>query len=192
VRSSLIPLVLVLFGGGCLGPRETLSVRYFSVDPLVTGSVEGEQGSPVKLRLRHVVAADYLRDRFVWRSGREYGFDETRRWTELPVAYVQRAFEEALFDSGRALRSEGHSGWTLDLRLEAFERALNEGALIARCRVRLQLSDAEGNGLLDSGFVAEQLIGGAGGADVAAALEVALGNAVRAATDEVLAIAQGG
>ena len=189
LSSRIILLALACCGVSCFSPRETLSIQYFAVDaPAVVAATDG---APFDLRLRRITCGDHLRERFVWARAGEYGFDETRRWTQMPIAFVQRALEGALFDSGAAQRQEGVGALTLDVRVEAFERTLDAAGDQARIVLHVAVANAVGRGKLSRAYEALEPIDGTSGTAIAAAFSRALSDVVAAVTQAVVATNKG-
>jgi cholesterol transport system auxiliary component len=95
--------------------------RYFSPETATT-SASPIAPSGLELRLGRVNAADYLRDRIVFRdSAYEVGYYEERRWTETPESYVRRELGRALFDRRGVRQIMYGAGSTLDVDVIAFE-----------------------------------------------------------------------
>ena len=94
-------LVGVLVLGGCLF-RAPEPARFFRPGSAMLDAVEpdgagGRAAEGIPVRVQSVRSDVFLRERIVWRvSPVEYGVYEERRWTDLPVHYVERALRTRL------------------------------------------------------------------------------------------------
>lgn len=183
-RCALLAAVLL---AGCLsglgGTPQRL--RYFSAAAPPGGAGPVREDVP-PIRLRQVTAASHLGERMVWRlSGVEYGFYETRRWTEQPVAWVQAALARELFEKRGVRRTRALASPTLDVHLAAFDEVLQperraEVALVVR------FYGPEGDAWLEHTLVRSEPVEGEDPADVAQAMSRVLGTATRDAATMVL------
>ncbi len=177
---------------GCLsnlGPGEPTPIRYYAADPPPGEALERAEGQrPLpQLRLRRVRAASHLRERTVWRSSEvEYGFHETRRWTEMPATFLERALARELFERHGFRRTERAIGLALDVELEAFEEVLRPRHE-ARVVLALSLVQTGNEVRLAERFETRVPIGGDDGADTARAIRAALGEVVAQAAQAVVA-----
>jgi len=184
---TLFLVAVALGSSACLTslvPGEPPTLRYFSAAPPVP-SLSAQPERPPHLRLRTVEAAAHLRERMVWRSSEvEYGFYETRRWTELPGAWLAAALGRELFEARGLVRDEGLAAPVLDVVLTHFEERTGsprsaQAALVAR------LFSPAGVALLERTFEAGVPLEGKAPEEVAQALSRALQEVVRAACSEV-------
>jgi ABC-type uncharacterized transport system auxiliary subunit len=124
-----------------------------------------------------VFAADYLRDRMVWRRGVEVGFHDLLRWTEPPANYVQARLEQELFVR-RGLRRVTRPGApSLTVELLAFDEVL-EPAHEALVTLSALLTDPSQVAFLERSISVRRPIAGERAEDVALALGEALAQAV--------------
>lgn len=181
-----------VLGAGCvdLAPREVTPIRYFSADVptgSALGSDPGPSGSPPNslLRLGHVRSAEHLGDRIVWRGGDvELGFHEDLRWSEPPVAYLDRRLRRALIDGGGGLPRSDQA-----LEVHATLLALEElrvGPHEGRATVLVELRDSRGRVELVREFEARAAVEGDDGAAIARGLDAALRAVVAEAAAAVL------
>ncbi len=122
-------------------------LRFFSVEVASADAsiVPGGQ----ELRLRRVLAAGHLRERFVWSSSEvERGFYDFRRWTEPPAAFLERLLVHELFEVQGLRRSEALQASTLDATLVALEEDLGAEPA-AHARLLVHLTGPDGASLLD-------------------------------------------
>jgi len=124
--SRRLTLAFGLLLSACLSPRQAVEPRYFSAAgpaPTVSAAASAQPTGP-ELRLRRVFAADYLRDRMVWRRGVEVGFHDLLRWTEPPASYLEARVSQELFER-RGLRRVIRPGApSLAVELLAFDDVL--------------------------------------------------------------------
>lgn len=138
-------LVVALAPAGCLSfPKgEPPAVRAFDPLPhLDTGADASSSAAttPLPLRIGRVGAAEHLRERMVWRIGDvEVGFYDDRRWTELPVRYLERALGDELHRRRPPAGGAGAAAaGVLDVRLESFAEAVrprHEAVVVLRFSV---------------------------------------------------------
>ena len=183
--SARIVLALGLLLSGCLTPRPPADPRYFSPAAApVARDAAPRSGPGPELRLRRVFAADYLRDRMVWRRGVEVGFHDLLRWTEPPANYVQARLEQELFVQ-RGLRRVTRPGApSLTVELLAFDEVL-EPAREALVTLAVLLTDASQVSFLERTISVRHPIAGERAEDVALALGEALAEAIRELGGEV-------
>ena len=185
--ARLAVTALLLPVAGCLSdlvPGEPPLVRYFSAAaPLGALSVQPETAPA--LRMRRVSSAAHLRERMVWRiSEVEYGFYETRRWTEQPVAWLERALEQELFEARGMTRSSAFDVPVLDVHLIGFEEVL-EPDHHARVAVIVHLFAPEGGAWVERTLEASEPITGSDPEQFAEAASSALAAVVRDAAAAV-------
>jgi uncharacterized lipoprotein YmbA len=122
-RAPGLAIVLVLLGG-CLA-RDASAPRYFRPDAVSLDASVDPRAEGVPVRLRSVRAADFLRERVVWRSSEvEYGMYEQRRWIELPVRYVERAIEGTIARTPGLRLTDAARAATLEVYVSAFDELL--------------------------------------------------------------------
>ena len=165
---------------GCLSslkPGDAPRTRFFNAAPPpgVVPAQPVELSEVPALRLRDVGSASYLGERLVWRaSDVEYGFRETRRWTEPPAAWLARSLARELFEV-RGLRR---------VELTAFEEVLAPERS-ARVEVVARLTAPDGVALLQRTIEARVPLSGDDPEEVARATASALGEVVRTVAGEV-------
>lgn len=119
----------------------TARVRVTSADGAAKTKAVGEvapAGGGVELRMGRVLAAAHLREKIAHRtSGHELTFYEERRWTERPDAYLRRALEQSLFESGVFVRVVSGDAPTLEVELLAFQEAKSPHVAELRFVVRV-------------------------------------------------------
>lgn len=177
-----IALGLGLLLSACLAPRQPAEPRFFSPATAEAASeVAARKEFPgPELRLRRVVASDYLRKRMAWRRGVEVGFHDLLRWTQSPASYVDASLARELFD-GRGLRRVTRPDATsLSVELVAFDDVL-EPAHEGVVTLAVLLLDRSRLALLDRTFSARRPIADDAPEEVARAL----GEALSAVVDEV-------
>jgi ABC-type uncharacterized transport system auxiliary subunit len=186
----LAALLFCVSLAGCLTPTPPAEPRYFTPGTSHStddeAGVTGVTGSGPQLRVRHVRAAAYLRDRMVWRRGVEIGFYDLLRWTEAPSRYAQSALEDELFERRGFRRSSTFPVTTLDATLESFDELLAP-AHEALVSLDVVLSDPKGVTLLERSFEARKPIAGDDPKAVADALGEALSEASRLVGEAVSA-----
>lgn len=188
LASSL--LGVALHGCALTSKAEPLSPRYFSPDlGVAEAGQRGTSPSGVALRLGRISAAAHLEERMAYRvSPTELGFDEERRWTEPPEAYLRRALSQELFERRGHRHVLSGAALTLDLELVGFEE-VRYGQRRARVSLQLVLSD-ERRVLVERAIDVEQAIDGGDDSEqaparVALALSRALARAVADVADVV-------
>ncbi len=178
-------LSLVLLLAGCLsglGAGDSQPLRFFSAALPQEPAVEVSGTSA--LRWDHLTASRHLRDRMVWRNGEvEFGYYETRRWTELPLVWVVRGLRSELLERHGVGETQEVSAPALDLELVGFEEQLVPHE--ARVALDLHLADAEGTTLLRARLEEREPIERDSGQAVARATRAALARLVTAAADEI-------
>lgn len=191
MRRALL-LVAALPLAGCLTRAEVAPARYFRPGPPpAIGEAPAAPGPRSPLRLRDVTAADHLRERMVWSTAaHEVGFYEQARWTEPPAAYVEDALSRALFERGPFVRASGADAPVLDVHVLAFEEVTErptDPAHQARVALHVLLTGPDGQALVERTIVGTAPLTGAEPEASAAAIGVAMDQAVRAAVEAVTA-----
>lgn len=121
----------------------TARVRVTSADGAAKAKAGGSEEAAaaaggVELRMGRVLAAAHLREKIAHRtSGHELTFYEERRWTERPDAYLRRALEQSLFESGAFVRVVSGDAPTLEVELLAFQEAKSPHVAELRFVVRV-------------------------------------------------------
>lgn len=185
MRTLLLLSCLAL--GGCLsglGEGDGTPIRFFSAqpDPDPKG-VTASEG--LELRVRHVTAARHLSDRMVWRaSDAEFGFYESRRWTELPVRWVEAALVQELREGHGVMKTDGLSALILDVHLIGFEERLDPHS--AEVSIQVAVSRPGAETLLDRRITRHVSIEEDSGDAVARATRMALSEAVQQAAGEIV------
>jgi len=143
----------------------------------MTASAPRAEPTGPELRLRRVFAADYLRNRMVWRRGVEVGFYDLLRWTEPPSHFVQARIEQELFERRGLRRAARPSARLLTVELLAFDDVLeptHEGVV----SLRVLLVDPPHVAALDRSFTTRRPIASDDPEEVARALGEALSEAI--------------
>ncbi len=170
-------LALLLAGcGGVLKPQPTAPIAYFTLED---APIEARARSPVRapLRLAPVRAAASLDDRIVWRRGPyETGFDDGRRWLDLPGPLVERALWRELYERRGLVLGTSLDAAQLEVDVERFEEVLTP-VHEARVVARVALIDAEGTAVFVRTVVASS--------PVEAAFPRAMGAAVAALASQI-------
>jgi uncharacterized lipoprotein YmbA len=168
---SLAPLLLL---AACVAPR--LEAHYYDPHPSdVAGDPATATTRPV--RLGHVTAAPYLRDRIVWRiADTELFFDEENRWAAPPERMVEEALRRDLDPRNGFPRSDAAGTATLDVHVAAFEVERGKGDVY----VRLEATLASPDGSLRRGTCeARQVATVSDNRSIATAMGIALAEAIR-------------
>jgi ABC-type uncharacterized transport system auxiliary subunit len=175
-------LLSALLATGCSTPP---GPRYFEATIPETTQARLKAG-PVLLRLRKVAAATQLDLRIMWRKGDvERGFYELERWSESPGYALWRALKSELFER-RGLRSGGPSApYALDVDLTAFEEILLPTHQV-RVRLEATLADKDERALRVETFESVLSVKNENAQDMARAMGIALGEAVRNLVDAVV------
>ena len=191
--SRLAPLALLCLGA-CLTPSEPPPVRYFSVMPSALEAVaarelpESSRAVGRVVRLRQFRSAGHLQERWVWRRGSEFGFADQLRWTDPPVAYLERALAHTLFEERGLRGSESNQAPVLDLELTAFDWIPGPQPEV-HLALTLRLEDRGRQATyLETSLTLSVPVGGAGESlDIARAMGRGLGQIVDEAADWVIA-----
>ena len=132
----------------CLVGGRPEAPRYFRPEPparvesTLDGAPQNASSGPA-LRLHRVTSAAHLKERIVWRtSDVEFGFYDTRRWTELPSHYVEQLLSRELFEVRGLRRATAGRTPLLEVALLAFEEVLRPRHQ-ARVELRVLLFDRE-------------------------------------------------
>ena len=188
---ALLLVAVALGSSACLAslvPGASPTLRFFSAAPPAS-SLSAQPERPLRLRLRRVEAAAHLRERMVWRASEvEYGFYETRRWTELPGTWLEAALGRELFETRGLVRDEGLAVPVLDVVLTHFEERTGAPPSVQSAIV-VRLFSPEGAALLERTFEASLPLEGSAPEEVAGALARSLQEVVRAACSEVARVA---
>jgi len=125
---------------GCLS--RPIEARYF--DPsLPEAPCDPAQVASRPVRLGHITAAPYLRDRIVWRlSENEVAFDEMNRWAAPPEMLLEDALSRYLVARNGFQRSDSASACTVSVHVVAFE--VERPAKDVLVRVLVTLRDPSG------------------------------------------------
>lgn len=168
-------ILALLLAASCLSIGEAEPLRYYRAETVAPArSAEAVAARGPELRLRRLDAAGHLRERIAVRvAPHQYELLEQDRWSEPPLAYVERALSRALFESDGLRRSESLSAPPLDVALLAFEevREPDPAAVVA---LAVRLFDADGRALLEREFVEREPLSEATLPALAAALTSAL------------------
>jgi ABC-type uncharacterized transport system auxiliary subunit len=110
------------------------------------------------LRLNRVTAASHLSERIVWRiSEVEFGFYDSRRWTEHPAHFVEQLLSRELFETHGLRRARAGRVPTMDVKLLAFEEVL-EPEHHARIELRILLLNGRSLSLLERTYTATEAV----------------------------------
>ncbi len=179
--------ILVLLVTGCaLTSRSTpVQIRYFS--PIAAtaakpaprplhASTAPAAGDLPRVRIGSITPSDHLREDIARRTSPfELELYPTRRWTEAPETYVQRALAEALFQHGGLAEAVSGPAVTLQVDVLAFEEVTTPAR---GGRVQLAYRLADERSVLASGVITvERPASGLGFVPVVAAIGEALDEA---------------
>ena len=177
----LSSLIVVCILGGCLAPKQSTEVRYYSINPLPLQDYHVARVWPVPLGVQPFTAATRYRDRILYRlSDVEVGFYEYDRWVELPEEMVTRAVMAVLRNSGlfrmvTLAPSVRPPAWLLRGEVIHFDEVRTPPVSQAECGLRLELRRADDEQLLWSKVLtASELLA----ADTTEALAQAMSQAV--------------
>lgn len=182
--------MLVLVTGCALASRSTpVEIRYFSpipaastkqTSPPLHASTAPEPRDLPRVRIGSVTPSDHLREDIARRTSPfELELYSTRRWTEAPETYVQRALSEALFDDRELAEAVSGAAVTLDVDVLAFEEVV---APRSGGRVELKYRLVDERSVLASGVITvERPASGPGFVPIVAAI----GNALDEATSQL-------
>jgi len=133
VRTTIASLLLL---GACVAGR--LEARYFDPHPPDI-LCDPPQATTRPVRLGHVTAAPFLRDRIVWRiSETEVAFDDANRWAAPPDRLAADALGRALVARNGFLRSDSVRAATLDVHVAAFEVERAKADVVVRLEATLR------------------------------------------------------
>ncbi|MFQ5515053.1 MAG: ABC-type transport auxiliary lipoprotein family protein [Myxococcota bacterium] len=148
--SKLRIALLLSLATGCLLGRPPEPPRYFRPEPVDRDAPPTLSSGPkATLRLQRVTEASHLGERIVWRvSDVEFGFYDSRRWTERPAHYVEEALSRELFEIRGLRRARAGRHASLEVELLSFDEVL-EPEHSARVELRVLLTDPEHLSLLE-------------------------------------------
>jgi cholesterol transport system auxiliary component len=188
---ALFAVCSTVAGCALTSKADALSFRYFEpMVPAPQGQV-APGGPRGELRLGRISAASHLRERRVVRKDdSEVAFDDERRWTERPDAYLRRALAHALYEEQGMKQSVSGQSPVLDCELLHFEE-VQEGGRTQKVRVGMvyALHD-ERSVLVGETFVVVVPIEGQGESGIVRAYEKALRQLVDRAVSKVTPAAQ--
>lgn len=149
----------------------------------------GAEASLTPLRINRVRSAAYLSERMVWRaSDVEFGFWDSRRWTEHPANYVEQQLARELFERRGLRRAQAGRVPALAVELLAFDDVL-EPVHQARVELRALLLDPQNLALLERTYEAAIPVEGNDPVQLSRAMGQALDEVVqRLATDVTAAL----
>jgi ABC-type uncharacterized transport system auxiliary subunit len=159
MRGRLLWALSLAGCGGLLSPRPTAPITYFTLED---GPAEARETSAVRtpVRLAPVRSAASLDERVVWRRGEyEAGFDEGRRWLDLPGPLLERALSRELYERRGLVYGLTLDAMQLEIDLERFEEVLSP-AHEARVVARVSLLDPAGTALFVRSFAAARPVTG--------------------------------
>ena len=187
------PIACAMLGflAACLATNDPQDIRYFAVEvPAPAQAAASAPQTELRFRLRRASSAAHLHERMVWRRSEvEYGFAEDRRWTEAPIAYVERALLDELVTVRGLVRSEALSAPALDIELFRFDEVIAP-VHAARVAFVLRLIAPDGGVLLDRTIAAQDPIEGRAAEDVVQAMSRALAAASHQAADALVSAMQ--
>lgn len=146
ILKSRAVMLAVLAGCALTSRSRPVEVRYFTPEP---ARVTRDRAAPApsrpddvaRIRLGRIEPSDHLREEIVHReSPYELAPYETRRWTEAPDAYVERALERALFADRPLEEALGGRALTLEVDVLAFEE-VRAPRHAGRVELRYRLTD---------------------------------------------------
>ena len=146
---------------GCVLGGRPEPPRYFQPD--LSRDSAAEDGSDTlargrSLRFNRVKSATYLSERMVWHtSDGEFGFYDSRRWTEHPSHYVEQQVARELFELRGLRRARAGRVPTLDIEVLSFDELIGP-AHEARVEVRVLLLDKRSVSILERSYVATKPI----------------------------------
>ncbi len=109
----------------------------------------GSEAAAAPLRLARMRSSAYLSERMVWRvSDVEFGFYDSRRWTEHPPHFVEQHLSRELFEVRGLRRARAGRVPILDVELLAFDEVL-EPEHETRIVLRAILMDGQNLSLLE-------------------------------------------
>ncbi len=186
----LLFFVLCAMPGCALTSKsDALVVRYFEPEVTSSGATKAAAtGAGPEVRLGRMSAASHLRDRRVVKRGAELVFDDEKRWTERPDAYLRRALARALFDEQGVKQAISGVAPVLDCELLHFEENEAENKTKSvRVGVVYAFHD-ERNVLAGETFSVDVPVEGEGDANVVRAYEKALRQVVDRIVSKVAAL----
>lgn len=130
--------IVVLGLASCALTRKSppLDIHYYA--PQSSEVAPASEPTEIKIRLGRVFAGSHLRSRIAYRASPiEIEFYETKRWTEPPEAFVQRALERMLI--ARGVLVTGGKALKLDVEVLGFEEV--RSPQVARVSLRYMLID---------------------------------------------------
>jgi len=156
----VVGLLLSLSACALLTKQSQPAPRYFTPEGELAARGAIQAASPVanaRLRLGRVGAAANLRERIAYRtSDHEIKYYDTRRWTDRPDAYLQRALSRALFERRGLIRVVSGAAPTLQVELTAFEE-ITQAPHRVRVEVTMLLYDQDFSGLQQTVRVEENV-----------------------------------
>lgn len=187
-------LLLLVTGCALTSRSAPVEIRYFSPiaaspakrasPPLHAGTAPAHGDLP-RVRIGSVTPSDHLREDIARRTSPfELQLYSTRRWTEAPETYVQRALAEALFSDRPIAEAVSGPAVTLHVDVLAFEEVV---APSAGGRVQLKYRLDDDRSVLASGIITvERRAAGRGFVSIVAAIGAALEDATAQLSDVVL------
>lgn len=175
-------LLLILTGCALTSRSAPVDIRYFSPiaaspaqhgSPLLHASTAPVPGDLPRVRIGTVAPSDHLREDIARRTSPfELELYATRRWTEAPETYVQRALADALFQDRPLAEAVSGPAVTLHVDVLAFEEI---AAPTAGGRVQLRYRLADERSVLAAGVITvERPAKGTGFVPIVAAIGAAL------------------
>jgi cholesterol transport system auxiliary component len=145
--------------GGCAltSKSEPLSPRYFELGFVAPeGRAQAAAGGP-EVRLGKVSAASHVRERRVRKRGDvELSFEEEKRWTERPEAFLRRGLARVLYEEQGYRQALSGAPYVVDCELVRLEE-IEENGVIRKVVVGVVVTiHDERRVLVGDTFVAEE------------------------------------
>ncbi len=188
----LVSLLGVISLAACLLGSPPDPPRYFQpLLPIRTaGPAQGAGGSKAAappLRVARIRSSAYLSERMVWRlSDVEFGFYDSRRWTEHPPHFVEQHLSRELFEVRGLRRARAGRIPMLDIELLAFDEVL-EPEHETRIVLRAILLDGQNLSLLERTYTEAEALEDGDPASVTYSMGLALDRIVQRVADDIQA-----
>jgi ABC-type uncharacterized transport system auxiliary subunit len=188
MRAAATIALALLAGCALVKSSKPIEVRYFTPREAEgrerVSEVPGDK-KKIALHITHVESSAHLRERIAWRASPvEIALYDTRRWSDPPDVYVQRAIEKEFYDRRGVTQTLDRDGPELDVELIEFEEVVAPKHL-GRVQLRYRLRDKDQ--VLERGtIVAERPVAGQDFANVVDAIGAALDQAAEQLADEVM------
>jgi uncharacterized lipoprotein YmbA len=137
----LLVVLLAALGSACALTEKSVPINAYYFSPGTTTAAPGDRSaaaSGIWLRLHRIRAGTHLKSKAVYRdSAFEVGFDEERRWAELPEDYLRRVLSWELYERRGLRRVVSGSALTLEVELTDFDQIRGDKPLIRVAAVML-------------------------------------------------------